>query len=95
MQAKQILSHRTTPPQERQFIVAFIPLTQHSITHAWSLKTSEAIGALIDFRSAIHRWQAAGKVNEAEFAAGVQALEDAGLAGWIDELIASGMEGAL
>lgn len=72
----------------RAFCVAFIPTqTQTNITQMWSLKASEAIGALINFRSAIHRWQAAGKVNDAEFIRELEKLEDCGLAGWTDELI--------
>jgi len=72
----------------RQFCAAFIPSTQpNNITQLWSLKASEAIGALIDFRSAVHRWQAAGKVNDAEFIRELEKLEDCGLAGWTDELI--------
>ena len=78
--------------EARQFALAFCPeKTQPNITQAWSLKASEAIQTLIDFRSAVHRWQAAGQVNDAEFVTEVQRLEDVGLAGWIDELIAAGM----
>lgn len=99
----QATRHNTPPAQngqptieQRAFIVAFIQSkTQSNITQFWSLKASEAIGALIDFRSAVHRWQAAARVNEAEFVAEVQRLEDCGLAGWTDELIAAGMMEAL
>ena len=79
----------------RQFTLAFIPTTglsgplrqPNNLTQLWSLKASEVIGALIDFRSAIHRWQAAGKVNDADFIREFEKLEDCGLAGWTDELI--------
>lgn len=98
MQPSNNLTHqpknRNTAPslESRQFTVAFLaPPSQHNLTQAWSLKASEAINTLIDFRSSIHRWHAAGKVNEAEFNAAVEALEDCGLAGWTDELIAAGM----
>ena len=75
--------------EQRAFVVAFIPpKPQPNITQLWSLKASEAIGALIDFRSSVHRWQAAGRVDHAEFVTEVQRLEDCGLAGWVDELIA-------
>lgn len=103
MSVKPIVSHPTGNGQNgqapsiesRAFVVAFIPPTQSNITHAWSLKASEAINRLIDFRSAIHRWQATGTVDESEFTREVQALEDSGLAGWVDELIAAGMLEAL
>ena len=73
----------------RQFAVAFCPnKTQSNITQMWSLKASEAINTLIDFRSAIHRWQANGKVDDQEFVTELQRLDDAGLADWTDELIA-------
>jgi hypothetical protein len=73
-----------------QFIAAFVPAEkpQPNITQLWSLKASEAIGVLIDFRSVVHRWQAQGRVDDTEFVAEVQRLEDAGLSPWLDELIA-------
>ena len=75
--------------EARQFALAFIPNKQpNNLTQLWSLKATEAIGALIDFRSAIHRWQANGKVDDQEFVAELQRLDDAGLADWTDELIA-------
>jgi len=90
------IAHNGQPTlAERQFLVAFnvpnSPQQNTNLTQLWSLKASEAIGALIDFRSAVHRWQAAGRVNEAEFTAELQRLEDCGLAGWTDELIAAAM----
>lgn len=95
MSVKSILSHQTANGQKslqaRAFAVAFIPTKQQNISQTWSLKASEAIQTLIDFRSAVHRWLAAEMVNEAEFVQQVERLEDAGLAGWIDELIAVGM----
>lgn len=73
----------------RAFCAAFIPnQSQTNITQAWSLRTSEAIKALIDFRSAIHRWLAVGYVSDAEFVAELERLEDAGLGVWAEELIA-------
>jgi hypothetical protein len=70
------------------FVAAFVPETiQPNITKIWSLKASEAIGVLIDFRSTVHRWQAIGKVDDQEFVREVQRLEDAGLSSWLDELI--------
>jgi hypothetical protein len=74
--------------EARAFVVAFCPDNpQQNITQLWSLKASEAIQTLIEFRSAVHRWQAAGRVDSAEFVAEVQRLDDAGLAEWLDELI--------
>lgn len=74
--------------ESRAFVVAFCPnQTQPNITQLWSLKASEAIATLIDFRSAVHHWQAQGHVNDAEFVAEVQRLDNAGLSPWLDELI--------
>ena len=50
----------------------------------WSSSASQAVGALIGFRSALHRWQASGDVAAAEFMAEVQKLSDAGLLEWLD-----------
>lgn len=58
-----------------------------NITQAWSLRASEAIQTLIDFRSNVHRWQAQGQVSDKEFVAEVQRLADAGLEDWADDLI--------
>lgn len=57
------------------------------LIHAWSLKTSEAINTLIDFRSALHRWQAAGRIDPDQLAAELEKLDEAGLARWANELL--------
>ena len=57
----------------------------------WSQTANRALVAVIGFRSAIHRWQAAGGVNPDELAAEIDALSDAGLMDWLDELIGSAM----
>lgn len=85
---KPVANNGKTSLEARQFIVAFVPnQTQPNITQLWSLKASEAITTLIDFRSSVHRWQAQGKVDDQEFVAEVQRLDDAGLSPWLDELI--------
>lgn len=79
---------KTPTLEERVFVVAFnVKQPPANITEAWSLRTGETIGALIDFRSAIHRWQAAGRIDSAEFVIETQRLEAAGLAGWFDDLV--------
>lgn len=75
--------------EARAFSVAFIPPRSQNLTTAWSLQASAAIAALIDFRSSVHRWQAAGQVSDADFVTQVQRLEEAGLAGYVDELMAT------
>jgi len=77
--------------EARAFAVAFIPPRSTDITQTWSLASSAAIGALIDFRSSVHKWQAAGQVSDADFITQVQLLEEVGLSGWLDELIALAM----
>ncbi len=80
--------------QARQFILAFIPdQSQSNITRAWSEQATRTIDVLISFRSAVHCWQAAGKVDDQEFIAEVERLEDVGLSGWFDDLIALAMAG--
>lgn len=75
---------------EERGSVAVLNVTQPpvNLTQMWSLRSSATIGALIDFRSALHRWQAAGRIDSAEFIGEAQRLTDAGLATWFDELIA-------
>lgn len=91
--------NNNTPPapsgqpslEARAFSVAFIPPKSTDLTQLWSLQASAAIAALIDFRSSVHRWQAAGQVSDADFVSQVQLLEEVGLAGWLDELIGLAM----
>lgn len=90
--------HNTPPPdngqptlEARAFAVAFIPPKSTDITQLWSLQASAAIGALVDFRSAIHRWTAAGQVSDTDFVNQVQLLEEAGLMPWLDGIIGMAM----
>lgn len=50
----------------------------------WSLSVSEVIHALIDFRSALHRWATIGPITDTAFMAEVQLLAEAGLLEWLD-----------
>lgn len=77
--------------EARAFSVAFIPPKSTSITQLWSLQASAAIGALVDFRSAIHRWTAEGGVSDVDFVTQVQLLEEAGLQDWLDGIIGLAM----
>lgn len=77
--------------EARAFSVAFITPKSTDLTQLWSLQASAAIAALIDFRSAIHRWQAAGQVSDRDFVIQVQLLEEAGLMEWLDGIIAAAM----
>lgn len=90
--------NNNTPPgngqpslEARAFQIAFIPPKSTDLTQLWSLQASAAIAALIDFRSSVHRWQAAGQVSDADFVTQVQLLDEVGLAGWLDELIGLAM----
>lgn len=82
--------------ESRAFSVAFIPPPEThippNVTRAWSESATAAIATLIDFRSALHRWTMAGQVNDAEFVLQLESLDRAGLAGWLDNLIALAME---
>ncbi len=79
---------KPTADDERAFVVAFnVTRPPANITQFWSLQTSATIAALIDFRSALHRWQAAGRIDSAEFVTEAQRLEETGLSPWFDELV--------
>lgn len=81
--------------ESRALVVALAPeKTQPNLTQLWSLKASEAIQTLIGFRSTVHNWQAAGRVDDKEFLTELQRLDDAGLSGWMDELIGSAVAAA-
>lgn len=54
---------------------------------AWGDHASDALNAIIDFRSACRKWKAAGQVPQAELAAEYERLEAVGLAGWLDEIL--------
>lgn len=90
-------NNNTPPPngqptlEARAFAVAFIPPKSTDITQLWSLQASAAIAALIDFRSSVHRWQAAGQVSDADFVTQVQLLDEAGLMPWLDGIIGLAM----
>lgn len=92
MQANRSLpqtAHNGQSLKAAQFVTAFdiSPNLQPNITMKWSSQASEAITALVDFRSTIHRWLASGSINEAEFVAEVDRLESCGLGAFVDELI--------
>ena len=90
---KLLARNRQPSIKARAFEVAFVPeKTQPNIMKVWSDEASYAIAVLVDFRSAVHRWQAIGKIDEDEFITEVEQLENAGLSGWFDNLIAKAME---
>src|SRR5687767_10137369 len=96
MQAKQhnnpIAPNGQPIVKQCAFVMAFVPnQSKPNITRIWANEASRAIRTLIDFRSSLHRWQAAGRVNDAEFVAELQRLEDAGLSSGMDELIGLAM----
>ncbi len=83
-------------PAHRAFLEAFIsdpdqPPTSTNITTAWIEQASVAIDALIEFRSAVHRWRARGQVPDSEFVTEAERLRLAKLAGWFDHLMAVGL----
>lgn len=74
--------------ESRALVVALVPeKAQPNITQLWNLKASEAIQTLISFQCRISGWQADGRVDDKEFLVALQRLDDAGLSGWMDELI--------
>ena len=93
MQAHQSLPQskiaRNGHTPAKTFEQAFCPQAEDNrikieLLTRWSLSASEAIRALIDFRSAVHRWQAGGNIPDAEFMAEVQKMSEAGLLEWLD-----------
>jgi hypothetical protein len=52
-----------------------------------SLDTSASIAALIDFRSALHRWAANPNVSAAEFQAEIEKATEAGLLPFVNYLV--------
>ena len=93
----QIRQARNGHTPAEAFEQAFFPSAEdksigNDLLSRWSLSASEAIRALIDFRSALHRWQATGNslsgsrqaITEAEFMAEVQKMAEAGLLEWLD-----------
>lgn len=82
-------AHNGQSPAEA-FTKAFCPSQTDNrirteLLNHWSLSTSQAIAALIDFRSALHRWQATGDtIADASFMAEVQKMAEAGLLDWLD-----------
>lgn len=58
------------------------------ITQAWIEQATIGIDALIEFRSALHRWQAQGHVGEAEFQAELLRLHQANFGDFFDNLMA-------
>lgn len=77
--------------KESAFCVAFIGDNPPPDLPAWEKQASQVLNAIVDFRSAVRRWQAAGNVPEAELSAAYDALDRAGLAGWLDSLIGQGV----
>lgn len=72
------------------FHTAFIPESPPDLP-AWDKQASRVLEVIVDFRSAVRRWQAAGSVPEAELTAAYDTLDAAGLAGWLDSLIGRGV----
>lgn len=90
--------HNNTPPgngqptlEARAFSVAFVEPKATDLTQLWSLQASAAIGALVDFRSSVHRWQAAGQVSDADLVTQAQLLEEQGLMTWLDGIIGTAL----
>lgn len=97
MSTNSIITH---PPangqpslQARQFCLAFLPPKEPD-TQLMSEQATAAIRALIDFRSAAHRWQAAQHVHSGELAQEMERLHAAGLGCWLDDLLSLVMDGA-
>jgi hypothetical protein len=85
--------NKSPKPEHCAFLEAFLPQPDcppvpANITMAWVEQSSVAIDALIAFRSAVHCWQAKGQVPDAEFAQEAERLRLAGLADWLDDLMA-------
>jgi hypothetical protein len=91
MSTKIILAQETRAVKVAAFHVAFVDDNQPPDFPVWAEQAGEALRAIVDFRSACHRWAAAGCVDEADLASAYDALDAAGLAGWLDGLIAGGM----
>ncbi len=72
------------------FEVAFVPQIENKIRtellNRVSADTSTAIGVLIDFRSALHRWAANPDITPAEFEAEIEKVKDAGLLPFVNYL---------
>lgn len=77
--------------KEAAFITAFVPDSPPPDLPTWAEQASQALTAIVDFRSAVHKWQAAGSVSEQELSAAYEQLDAAGLAGWLDGLIGQGV----
>lgn len=60
---------------------------RRNVTRHWSELATVGLDALIAFRSAVHRWHAAGRVPDRELFAEIRRLELAGLGGWFDHLV--------
>jgi len=79
--------------QARAFLVAFdIPTDQTAALATWTDQANAALAAVVNFRSACRRWQAVGCIDETEFSQELEALDKAGLAGFLDNLVARAME---
>lgn len=98
-----ILSNVTDFDNERDpgraFVQAFCPETlpphfPRSLTLAWIEQATVGIDALITFRSALHRWLAAGCIPDAEFVQEAERLDLANLDGWFEHLLALALAAA-
>jgi len=76
---------------ERAFVAAFVTEPTPPLL-AWASQAGAALRAIVEFRSACHRWAAAGRIDEAEYTAELESLDRAGLAPWVDNLVAAAME---
>ena len=71
---------RFTPQDDPQFKIR--------LTQAWIEQATIGIDALINFRSALHRWQACGSIPDKELAAELEHLHQANFGDWFDYLMA-------
>lgn len=89
----KIVSQATLPRNghTQAFEKAFVPQPKENrirteLLNRVSADTSAAIGVLIDFRSALHRWAANPDITPAEFEAEIEKVKDAGLLPFVNYL---------
>lgn len=87
--------YKPSRPQHRasiKMLVPDCPATSADITIGWMQESTEAINALIDFRSAVYQWYIHGQVPDCELMAEAARLQQANLGAWFDRLVATGLE---
>lgn len=82
-----------TPPANAEAFIRAFDLDddpdpgRRNITRHWADLATVGIDALISFRSAVHRWHAAGKVSDRDLFVEIRRLELAGLDSWFNHLV--------